>query len=479
MTPAGREYVPVIGLEVHAQLLTRTKMFCRCPAEFGAEPNTLVCPVCLGLPGALPSVNREAVSMAVRLGLALGCTIGHESAFARKNYFYPDTPRNYQISMYDRPLCSGGSLLFEDGEEEITVGLERVHLEDDAGKLMHGQGGHSLIDFNRCGVPLVEIVTLPVIRTPRHASLYLRRLRQVLRYLGICDGNLEEGSLRVDVNTSLREKEDETLGTRTEIKNLNSFKAVEAGLESEIERQRKELEAGGKIIQVTNLWDAKEKKLVMMRRKEGAHDYRYFPEPDLPVLCVGEDWIDAENSKIPELPLERERRFQQDYGLSAYDAGVLTAEKDIADYYEETAQLTAEPKITANWIMRDVLRELKSRDGDITGFPVGPDALADLIGLVGKRYISPSAGTEVFTAMLESGETAEDAVRRLGLEMITEEGRLESIVDKVLASNPDEAERYRAGKKQLMKFFIGQVMKESGGKADPGIAGDILRKRLD
>ncbi len=479
MMAAGREYIPVIGLEVHAQLLTRTKMFCRCPAEFGAEPNTLVCPVCLGLPGALPSVNREAVSMAVRIGLALGCSIERESVFARKNYFYPDAPRNYQISMYDRPLCSGGSLLFEDGEEEVTVGLERIHLEEDAGKLLHGQGGHSLIDFNRCGVPLVEIVTLPVIRTPRHASLYLRRLRQILRYLEICDGNLEEGSLRVDVNISLREKGDETLGTRTEIKNLNSFKAVEAGLETEIERQRKELQAGEKIIQVTNLWDAKEKKLVLMRLKEGAHDYRYFPEPDLPVLIVDDDWITDEKAKIPELPLARERRFQREYGLSVYDAGVLAAESDIADYYEETIKLTGEPKITANWVMREVLRELKSGGGEIAGLRVRPERLADLIAIVLEGGITTSAGATVFAAMLDSDESAKDIVKRLGLELLSDEGELGTIVGAIIASHPDEVERYRGGKKELMKFFIGQVMKESGGKADPGIAGDILRKRLD
>ncbi len=476
---SGIEYVPVIGLEVHAQLLTRTKMFCRCPAEFGAEPNTMVCPVCLGLPGALPAVNREAVSMAVRLGLALGCTIENESVFARKNYFYPDAPRNYQISMYDRPLCCGGSLVFEDGEEEVSIGLERIHLEDDAGKLLHDRGGHSLIDFNRCGVPLVEIVTLPVIRSPRHASLYLQRIRQLLRYLGICDGNLEEGSLRVDVNISLRERGDETLGTRTEIKNLNSFKAVEAGLETEIERQRGELEAGGKILQVTNLWDAKEKRLVMMRRKEHTNDYRYFPEPDLPVLTVGDDWIEDERAKIPELPLERERRFQREYGLSAYDAGVLTTESNIADYFEETVRLTGEPKMSANWVMRDVLRELKTSGGDIGVFPAGPDALAGLIDLIKEGVVSTSAGAEVFTAILESGESAVDAVRRLGLEQISGEDVLEAIIDRIVESNPDALERYRGGKKQLMKFFVGQVMKESGGKADPVIAGEILRKKLD
>lgn len=471
-------YVPVIGLEVHAQLLTRTKMFCRCPAAYGEEPNTMVCPVCLGLPGALPSVNREAVSMAVRLGLALGCEIERESVFARKNYFYPDAPRNYQITMYDRPLCTGGSLVFEDEGTEVNVGLEQIHLEDDAGKLLHGREGHSLIDFNRCGVPLVEIVTRPEIHNPRQASLVLRRFRQLLRYLEICDGNLEEGSMRVDVNISLMRTGDDVLGTRTEIKNLNSFKAVEAGLEIEIERQRDELEAGRTIVQVTNLWDARERKLVTMRRKEGAHDYKYFPEPDLPVLTVGDGWIEEERTKIQELPLDRERRFRHEYGLPSYDAGVLTAESDIADYYEETARLTGEPKTSANWVMRDVMRELKSTDGDIGGFPAGPAALAGLIDLVKGGVVSTSAGVEIFTAMLESGESAAAAVKRLGLERISEEDELETIIDRVLESNPDELERYHSGKKQLMKFFVGQVMKESGGKADPVIVSTILRRKL-
>jgi aspartyl-tRNA(Asn)/glutamyl-tRNA(Gln) amidotransferase subunit B len=472
-------FIPVIGLEVHAQLLTRTKMFCRCPAVFGAEPNTMVCPVCLGLPGALPSVNRKAVSMAVRLGLALGCRIEGESVFARKNYFYPDAPRNYQISMYDRPLCSGGGLRFEDGEEEVSVGLERIHLEDDAGKLLHGRSGHSLIDFNRCGTPLVEIVTLPEIDSPRRASLFLQNLRHVLSYLGICDGNLEEGSMRVDVNISMRRRDDKALGTRTEIKNLNSFKAVEAGLEMEIDRQRKVLRSGGSVVQVTNLWDAGEKRLVTMRRKEQAHDYRYFPEPDLPTLVVDAAWIEDERAKIPELPLERARRFRREYGLSAYDARVLTAESDIADYFEKTAGMTGEPKMTANWVMRDVLREIKTYGGDTGSFPVGPEELSGLIGLIKDGVISTSAGTEVFTGMLGSGEGALEAVRRLGLERISEKDEIEAIVERVLGSCPDEVERYRGGKRQLIKFFVGQVMKESAGKADPKVATELLRRRLD
>jgi aspartyl-tRNA(Asn)/glutamyl-tRNA(Gln) amidotransferase subunit B len=475
---ADEAYSPVIGLEVHAQLLTETKMFCRCPAAFGAEPNTMVCPVCLGIPGALPSVNRNAVSMSLRLGLALGCSIERESVFARKNYFYPDAPRNYQISMFDRPLCSGGSLSYVDDGEEVVVGLERIHLEDDAGKLIHGRGNCSLVDFNRCGVPLVEIVTLPELTTGRSASLFLQRLRQVLRYLGICDGNLEEGSMRVDVNVSVRRKGDEALGTRTEIKNLNSFKAVEAGLSIEIERQCHELDSGRKIEQVTNLWDARERKLVTMRRKERAHDYRYFPEPDLPVLVVDEEWIEEERGKIPEMPIERERRFIEEYELSRYDAEVLTAESGVADYYEETAGLAGNSKAAANWVMRDVLRELKNTDRGPGEFPVRPPALAELIRLIGEGRISNTAGSEIFSAMIETGENASEAMKRLGLEQISDENEIDSIIMRVLQQHPDEVMRYHGGKKQLMKFFVGQVMKESAGKADPALVNSMLRRRL-
>ncbi|HEM46456.1 MAG TPA: Asp-tRNA(Asn)/Glu-tRNA(Gln) amidotransferase subunit GatB, partial [Alphaproteobacteria bacterium] len=359
----AKRWEPVIGLEVHAQLRTKSKIYCSCPNRYGAEPNTLVCPVCLGLPGSLPVLNAEAVRMAVLTGLAMGCSIAPESVFARKNYFYPDAPRNYQISMYDRPLCTEGRLAFDHDGERRSVRIERIHLEDDAGKLVHLEEGGSLVDFNRCGVPLIEIVSGPDIRSAGEAGAYLSTLRRLVRWLGVCDGNMEEGSLRCDVNISIRPAGSETLGTRTEIKNLNSIKAVEMGIRWEMERQAEVLESGGEIVQVTNLWDAAAKKLVMMRRKEYAHDYRYFPEPDLPPLEVDEATVESIRGELPELPLDREARFRDAYGLSAYDAGVLCAERGISEYFEETARLSKEAGEAAKWVMREVLGGLKSAGG--------------------------------------------------------------------------------------------------------------------
>jgi aspartyl-tRNA(Asn)/glutamyl-tRNA(Gln) amidotransferase subunit B len=471
-------YETVIGLEVHAQLLTSSKIFCSCPAEFGADPNTLACPVCLGLPGALPVINREAVSMAVKMGLATGCSIAPQSIFARKNYFYPDCPKNYQISMYDRPLCEDGSIEIETDAGSRKIRIERIHLEDDAGKLIHDASGASLVDFNRCGVPLIEIVSRPDIRSPEEASAYLMRLRQILRYLEICDGNMEEGSLRCDVNISLRPQGSKKLGTKTEIKNLNSFKAVEMGIRFEIERQAEVLSSGGEISQVTNLWDADSKKLVMMRSKEYAHDYRYFPEPDLLPLDVNESWIEDLKRDIPELPLDRERRFRSELELSAYDAKVLCAEKAVADYFEEAASAVGDPKTSANWVMREVMEELKSSGAAIEDFTVPPSGLASVIKLVADDTLSGQAGREVFKEMASTGENAETVVERLGLRQISGGGELERFVDEVIAQHPDEAERFRSGEAKLLGFFIGQVMKKSGGKANPKVTGDILRKKL-
>jgi aspartyl-tRNA(Asn)/glutamyl-tRNA(Gln) amidotransferase subunit B len=482
----GIEFEPVIGLEVHAQLVTKSKVFCSCPSVYGAEPNTKTCPVCLGLPGALPVLNREAVSMAILMGLATGCRIAPRSIFARKNYFYPDCPKNYQISMYDKPLCVEGRLEFELDGAPRSVGLERIHLEEDAGKLVHAETGGSLVDFNRCGVPLIEIVTKPEITSAEEASKYLTSLRQLLRYLQVCDGNMEEGSLRCDVNISLRRPGDK-LGTKTEIKNLNSFKAVEMGIRFEIERQAGVLRSGGRIEQVTNLWDSTQKRLLTMRSKEYAHDYRYFPEPDLLPLDVGADWIEGLRAALPELPLAREKRFRQVYGLSAYDAGVLCAERGLADYHEEVVKAGGEAKLAANWIMREVLEEMKSEAGeapasaDAFAFvaPIAARRLAELIGLISKGVISSSAGREVFKEMVRSGESADHVVGKLGLTQVSGEKELEQWAAEAVAANPDEAARYKAGKTQLLGFFVGQVMKKSAGKANPRLIGEIVKKKLE
>ncbi|MBN1885723.1 MAG: Asp-tRNA(Asn)/Glu-tRNA(Gln) amidotransferase subunit GatB [Candidatus Krumholzibacteriota bacterium] len=472
-------YEPVIGLEVHAQLLTKSKIYCGCPVAYGEEPNTLVCPVCLGLPGSLPVLNERAVEMAVKTGLAMGCSIAPESVFSRKNYFYPDAPRNYQISMYDRPLCGEGRLEFEFEGERRVVCIERIHLEDDAGKLVHVEGGGSLVDFNRCGVPLIEIVSGPDMRSPGEAAAYLTMLRRLLRWLGVCDGNMEEGSLRCDVNISIRPEGSTTLGTRTEIKNLNSIKAVEMGIRWEMERQRRVLEGGGEIIQVTNLWDAAKKRLVTMRRKEYAHDYRYFPEPDLLPLTVEAGRVKVIGEKLPELPLDREKRFRDEYGLSAYDVAVLCAERGVSDYFEETAALAGDAKTVSNWIMREVLGEMKNTGGCIEEFPLTPPMLAGLLELVARGAISGSAGTDVFREMIRTGDDAGAVVEQLGLEQISGEEDLARIVDETIAAHPEEAARCREGRTQLIGFFVGQVMKRSRGKANPKLTGEIIRKKLE
>ena len=485
-------YEAVIGLEVHAQLVTATKIFCGCPAVYGADPNTLVCPVCLGLPGALPVLNREAVAMAVRMGLATRCRVAGLSVFARKNYFYPDCPKNYQISMYDRPLCEDGFVEFDLDGAARRVGIERIHLEEDAGKLLHEGGGGSLVDFNRCGVPLIEIVSRPEIRSPEEASKYLVTLRQILRYLEICDGNMEEGSLRCDVNVSVRRSGETTLGTKTEIKNLNSFRAVEMGIRWEIDRQIETLSKGGRIEQVTNLWDAASKRLVPMRSKEQAHDYRYFPEPDLRPLEVAAEWIESLRRSLPELPGERERRLREQYGIPSYDASVLSGEKGLADYFEAVVGAGADAKLAANWIMREVLEEMKSgstapRAGGAAVSAAGPFAfeapldplrLAGIVALVKKNAVSGSAAREAFKEMVRSGESAETVVARLGLAQESDSAALEKWIDEVIAENPDEAARYRAGKAALLGFFVGQVMKKSRGTANPKLTGELVRAKL-
>lgn len=469
-------YEPVIGLEVHAQLATETKMFCGCRARFGAEPNTQVCPVCLGLPGALPVVNARAIEFAVRMGLATHCTIASESIFARKNYFYPDCPKDYQISQFDTPLCRDGYLLVDGGR--ARVGITRIHLEEDAGKLIHPGGAVSYVDMNRSGVPLIEIVSEPDIRRACDAADYLRRLRSIVRYLGICDGNMEEGSLRCDVNVSVRPAGSEEFGIKTEIKNLNSFRQVEEAAEFEFERQSVLLEKGKRVAQDTLLWNAPAGRAEVMRSKEQAQDYRYFPEPDLRVLRVSEATLESVRAALPELPDARAARFVSQYGLPEYDAGVLTAAHELADYYETVASGT-DPKAASNWVMGEVLRELGSRHIDIGSFEISAAMLVDLIEAQRAGTVNSSAAKKVFAAMIESGRGAAEVIADLGLEQISDSGQIEAEAQKILQDNPDEVAKYLGGKENLLQFFVGQLMRATRGKANPATAREMLVRLLD
>ena len=491
-------YEPVIGLEIHVQLATETKMFCADVAEYGADPNTHVCPVCMGLPGALPVINRKAVELAVRAATALGCDIHETSIFARKNYFYPDLPKGYQISQFDRPLATGGYLEVpvpdasgaEDGSSSSSsssskgapggrVRIHRIHLEEDAGKSMHDRlPGKTAVDLNRAGVPLIEIVTEPDLVSPAHARAFLTRLKQVLEYLEVSDCDMEKGSLRVDANLSVRPRGTETLGTKTEVKNMNSFGNVERALKYEAERQSKLLAEGGSVEHETLTWDAGSDTAKTMRSKEESHDYRYFPEPDLPPLVVDSAMLGLIRDELPELPDARERRFREDYGLPEYDAGVLTASRAVADYFEEAAEAAGDPKAASNWVMTEVMAWRNEHDAPIDAFPMTPRRLAGLIKLQADGTISSSIAKDVFARMLETGKPAAEIVEAEGLAQVSDEGQLEQWVDEVIAENPDEAERFRAGEQKLMGFFMGQIMRRSGGKADPKKVGGVLRDRL-
>ncbi|HEX6940171.1 MAG TPA: Asp-tRNA(Asn)/Glu-tRNA(Gln) amidotransferase subunit GatB [Longimicrobiales bacterium] len=476
-------YEPVIGLEIHVQLKTATKMFCGNSAEFGAEPNTHVCPVCLGLPGALPVVNRRAVELGVRAALGLNCTVHETSVFARKNYFYPDLPKGYQITQYDRPLATGGWLAAPAGEgagtEPARVRIRRIHLEEDAGKSLHDRfPGATAVDLNRAGVPLIEIVTEPDLTSPAHARAFLTRLKQVLEYLEVSDCDMEKGSLRVDANVSVRPAGSDRLGTKTEVKNMNSFANVERALNYEIERQSRVLESGGAVEHQTLLWDAARGEARPMRSKEESHDYRYFPEPDLPPLVLERDAIEAIRAGLPELPDARERRFREQYGLPAYDAGVLTATREVADYFEAVARAAGDAKAASNWIMTEVLAWSNQRQCTIADFPVAPEHLAQLIGLVADGTVSSSLGRQVFARMTETRKPPAVIVEEEGLAQVRDTGRLEAWADEVVAAHPAEVERYRAGEQKLIGFFMGQLMRKSGGKADPRQATEILRRKL-
>ncbi|MBV6514127.1 MAG: Aspartyl/glutamyl-tRNA(Asn/Gln) amidotransferase subunit B [Ignavibacteriaceae bacterium] len=472
-------YEAVIGLEVHAQLSTRTKIFCGCSTDFGNEPNSNVCPVCLGHPGVLPVLNKRAVEYAVKMGLAVNCHIAEKSVFARKNYFYPDLPKGYQISQYDEPLCTGGYIkVYPQSGEEKTIGITRIHLEEDAGKSIHDRGSATLVDLNRTGVPLIEIVSEPDIRTAEEAVLYLSAIRQIVQYLGICDGNMEEGSLRCDANISIRPKGETKLGIKTEVKNMNSFRSVERAIEFEISRQIDLLEDGKEIVQQTLLWNADTNTAHPMRTKEDSHDYRYFPDPDLIPVVLSEEYIHEVRSNLPELPEKRRERFMQEYQIPAYDAGVLTQSKSIADYFEQVTARTKEYKLASNWVMVDLMKVLNERKVGASESPVSPESLADLINEIGKGTISSKIAKEVFADMVETGKEPLAIIKEKNLIQVSDPEEIKKIIRAVIDAAPAQAEEYRSGKEKVFGYFVGQVMKLSKGKANPALVNELLKEML-
>lgn len=473
-------YEAVIGLEVHAQISTKTKIFCACPTEFGAEPNNNTCPVCLGLPGALPVLNKEVAHLAIMAGLALNCSIQKKSIWARKNYFYPDLPKGYQISQYEEPICLGGHLEFMVEGQKKRVGITRIHMEEDAGKLLHdfGDDAHSHVDLNRAGVPLVEIVSEPDIRKASEAGEYMRNLRAILRYCGVCDGNMEEGSMRCDANVSIRKVGTEKFGTKVEIKNINSFKYVEKAIEYEIERQRAALDSGETIVQETRQWDSVANVTQSMRSKESAHDYRYFPDPDLVPLLVDDAWLEKVRKELPELPTARAARVATQYQIPEYDAAVLTVEKDLADYFEEAVRIVNQPKKLSNWIMTELMRELKNANLEISQSPVKAKDMARLVELIENGTISGKIAKTVFEDMFNAKKSPDDVIKEKNLVQVSDTGAIEKIIDQVIAASPNQLAQYRSGKDKLFGFFVGQVMKEMKGQGNPAMINDLLKKKL-
>jgi aspartyl-tRNA(Asn)/glutamyl-tRNA(Gln) amidotransferase subunit B len=475
-------FEPVIGLEIHAQLLTASKIFCGCSTRFGAPPNTNICPVCIGLPGALPVLNRRAVEFAVRAGHSLGCTIHPVSIFARKNYFYPDLPKGYQISQYDRPLATDGVVEYEVKGQKRRVEIIRVHLEEDAGKSLHegfpDSDRHTYLDYNRSGVPLIEIVTRPDLRSAADAAEFFSRLRAILVAIGVNDGNMEEGSLRCDANVSVRPAGETAFGVKAEVKNLNSFRHVQRALEYEIERQTQVVAGGGRVEQETRLWDTSTGRTVSMRSKEEAHDYRYFPEPDLPPLQLDPAWIAEVCGGVAELPEARRQRFVSQYGLPEYDAALLTQSPAVGDYFEAAAAAAGNAKAASNWIMGELTRKLNELGVDITEAAIAPDGLAGLIRLIDSGTITGPVAKDVFEKMYASGRAAEEIVKTEGLARIDDQGAIEAAVRDVLAANADAVAQFRAGKQQTFGFLVGQVIKAMKGKANPALVNKLVRDAL-
>ncbi len=483
------KYEMVIGLEVHCQMKTRTKLFCSCPNNFGDAPNTNVCPVCLGLPGALPVISREAVTLAVRAALATGCTVHETSIFSRKNYFYPDLPKGYQISQYDKPYATDGKVeaLEADGTSK-TVRLERIHMEEDAGKLLHEGYSWSKemsgVDLNRSGAPLIEIVSKPDIRSAQEAHAYLTALKAILVYADVSDCNMEKGSLRCDANVSVRVRGAEPFGTRAEIKNLNSFRNVSRAIEYEYERQVALVEAGHKVVQETRLYRADKDETASMRSKEDAHDYRYFPEPDLPPLVIDPEWRADTASALPELPSAKRSRFVSEYGIPHYDAAVLTLTREVADFFEEVAKGSGNGKAASNWVMTEVMREMKGRetaDGEVSysSWPITPASLAELIRLIDAGTINGKTAKDVFARMWTSGESPKAIVERDGLSQVSDQGAIEAAIREVIASSAEQVATYKKGRTNTIGWFVGQVMKKTGGRANPQIVNDLVKAALD
>ena len=491
-TATRDKYEVVIGLEIHAQLKTESKIFCGCSTRFGDEPNSNTCPVCLGLPGALPVLNQRVLELAARAALALNLDINYESIFSRKNYFYPDLPKGYQISQYDRPFSKHGWVEIPTAErnefghaidwQTKRFGITRLHLEEDAGKSLHEgmpDNTKSYVDLNRSGVPLAEIVSEPDFRSSWEAYDYMQYLRRTLLYIGVCDGNMEEGSLRCDANVSVRKHGVEKYGTKVELKNLNSFRFLQKALEYEIDRQIRVVESGEKVIQETRLWNERESKTYSMRSKEEAHDYRYFPEPDLPPLIVAESLIDEARAELPELPDARRRRFIDEYSLSSDDAAQLTDSRAMADYFEVVAKDSGNPRSTANWILNELTRELKSTGTDIAHSPLAASRLADLIKLIDGGGISGKMAKDVLNRMYQTGKAADEVVHEIGGSQVSDESSIQALVEEAVKNNPRQVEQYRAGKTGLLGFFVGQVMKQSSGRANPQIVNELLKKALE